>query len=530
MPRPKKERESNEEANEEAIEPESNESDDEDAIECVICSEAECSPANQIVLCDGQDCDVPVHQQCYGVTAVPPGDAKWFCERCKDGISVAKTDTMCCPSTKDPCTMAVKRTTVNLKYIHCVCAYWNEDIDVSLDKPVKVDKTVVMTGYPCDLCRKKKGIVVNCQYEGCQKRFHVTCAIQKDIIIPESFDIARDTHVFCDPHKKKYNREVTKGKDPVIQSRKRSVASSDDSPMDPTPKKLKATLSEDSGSTEDTESSLLSEEKASVEDAKPPKPVKKTDVSQLPFRKPSVDFTASQLPEPSEINKYGYINPNQAIKMSSADKPWMKTKPSPLLDNLPDKRVTDDSPTIMQRVSSKPSAGTPMTQKDVSNAWSYLNDKVASIKSVVGDLERMPERFRRALQNPPPKKTSEFDTLMEQNYEEHAILLETRNKEIQTLKQQLQEAQTQLSQMQQEASRSRGNGMTPSHHSDLDLGLETGNSQHYQTLLGHLEVIFGFLQLPNLPAHPSASEMPLFVSTLRQVIERVKKSSNASDS
>jgi hypothetical protein len=47
---------------------------------CCICLDDNGSPVNAIVYCDGPDCRVAAHQNCYGITNIP--DGKWFCSPC----------------------------------------------------------------------------------------------------------------------------------------------------------------------------------------------------------------------------------------------------------------------------------------------------------------------------------------------------------------------------------------------------------------------------------------------------------------
>ena len=53
-------------------------SDEEDEEVCAICSKPDSEPPNEIVFCD--NCDMPVHQECYGLAEVPEGD--WLCRNC----------------------------------------------------------------------------------------------------------------------------------------------------------------------------------------------------------------------------------------------------------------------------------------------------------------------------------------------------------------------------------------------------------------------------------------------------------------
>ncbi|KAK4146792.1 origin recognition complex subunit 4 C-terminus-domain-containing protein [Dichotomopilus funicola] len=65
------------------------EEDEEDEEVCAICSKPDSKPPNEIVFCD--NCDTPVHQQCYGLAEVPEGD--WICRSCsqEDATATAAT-------------------------------------------------------------------------------------------------------------------------------------------------------------------------------------------------------------------------------------------------------------------------------------------------------------------------------------------------------------------------------------------------------------------------------------------------------
>lgn len=60
---------------EDAAESEQDEGDDE---VCAVCNMPESKPPNEIIFCD--NCDMGVHQKCYGVARIPKGD--WLCRNC----------------------------------------------------------------------------------------------------------------------------------------------------------------------------------------------------------------------------------------------------------------------------------------------------------------------------------------------------------------------------------------------------------------------------------------------------------------
>lgn len=52
--------------------------DEEDDEVCAICSKPDSNPPNEILFCD--NCNMPVHQKCYGIAKIPKGD--WLCRGC----------------------------------------------------------------------------------------------------------------------------------------------------------------------------------------------------------------------------------------------------------------------------------------------------------------------------------------------------------------------------------------------------------------------------------------------------------------
>lgn len=107
---------------------------------CAICGDDEALGKNAMIFCDGPECDVPVHIKCYNVTEVPPGDSKWFCQRCEDNVPVKDTNVICCLSH----TGAFKRTNHSHAYIHVPCAWWNNSVEtVKDDESFLVEKWLV---------------------------------------------------------------------------------------------------------------------------------------------------------------------------------------------------------------------------------------------------------------------------------------------------------------------------------------------------------------------------------------------------
>jgi len=146
---------------------------------CSVCNAPEWNEENLIVFCDG--CDVAVHQQCYGIEVVPPGDEPWLCRRCES----RETTVRCCM-----CPMkggALKRTKDG-RWAHIACALWIpgpylEDVDTM--EPIRGIENVPAehANKVCCLCQKKVGFCVECTEPGCPHWFHVTCAFRVGLIV-----------------------------------------------------------------------------------------------------------------------------------------------------------------------------------------------------------------------------------------------------------------------------------------------------------------------------------------------------------
>ncbi|CAG7716433.1 unnamed protein product, partial [Allacma fusca] len=159
---------------------------------CCVCSDERGWDENPLVYCDGQGCNVAVHQACYGIVQVPSGP--WFCRKCESQERSARVRCELCPCRDG----ALKRTDGPGGWAHVVCALYipevrfgnvttMEPILISLIPPERFSKTC----YICEESTNKGskstfGACMQCNKPGCKQNFHVTCAQMLGLLCEEA--------------------------------------------------------------------------------------------------------------------------------------------------------------------------------------------------------------------------------------------------------------------------------------------------------------------------------------------------------
>jgi PHD-zinc-finger like domain/PHD-finger/Enhancer of polycomb-like len=150
-----------------------------DDIPCSVCNDGRDDAANQVVFCDG--CDIAVHQLCYGIEVVPPGDERWLCTRCAASETRARCSLCSSPGG------AMKRTVEGL-WAHVTCALWiPETCFLSIRRMEPIANAPAISRHrrqqTCHLCRRHVGACIKCTHASCCKYFHVTCARQRGLFV-----------------------------------------------------------------------------------------------------------------------------------------------------------------------------------------------------------------------------------------------------------------------------------------------------------------------------------------------------------
>lgn len=142
---------------------------DEDVV-CDVCRSPEGEDGNEMVFCD--NCNVCVHQACYGILKVPQGN--WLCRTCALGV---QSKCLLCPRRGG----ALKPTRSGTKWVHVSCALWIPE--VSIGCPEKMEPITKVSHIPasrwalsCSLCCEHSGTCIQCSMPSCTVAFHVTCA------------------------------------------------------------------------------------------------------------------------------------------------------------------------------------------------------------------------------------------------------------------------------------------------------------------------------------------------------------------
>ncbi|KAL1497078.1 hypothetical protein ABEB36_008098 [Hypothenemus hampei] len=157
---------------------------------CCVCSDDRGWSENPLVYCDGQSCNVAVHQACYGIVSVPTGP--WFCCKCESQERPTKVKCELCPSKYG----ALKRTD-NQGWAHVVCALYIPEVrfgNVSTMEPIQLHLIPPERfNKVCYICEEKGkpanatvGACMQCNRVGCKQQFHVTCAQSLGLLCEEA--------------------------------------------------------------------------------------------------------------------------------------------------------------------------------------------------------------------------------------------------------------------------------------------------------------------------------------------------------
>lgn len=148
---------------------EESESEEDDEI-CILCSKPDSEKGNEIVFCD--NCDLAVHQECYGIPEVPEGD--WICRNCSQDPLPTSTTITTAPPTTDPTTN--NNATITTSSIPTKKEYQTPPIP-NFSTHLKAMQRVLL-----DRCTGRRRIKLRGQDEAYQKAYQL---VQQTIVAGE---------------------------------------------------------------------------------------------------------------------------------------------------------------------------------------------------------------------------------------------------------------------------------------------------------------------------------------------------------
>lgn len=182
---------------------------------CCVCADENGWTDNPLIYCDGENCEVAVHQGCYGIQEVPDGE--WFCAKCTKAAGMApgtfNSETFCC----ELCPFdygALKKTDRKDGWAHVICALYIPEVRFgnvhSMEPVILSDVPVDKFQKTCYIClderpnSAKKGACMSCNKSNCKRSFHVTCAQRKGLLCEEGA-VSRNVKYcgYCESHLKK---------------------------------------------------------------------------------------------------------------------------------------------------------------------------------------------------------------------------------------------------------------------------------------------------------------------------------------
>ncbi|CAN8006366.1 unnamed protein product [Ixodes hexagonus] len=202
---------------------------DEDVV-CDVCRSPDSEEGNEMVFCD--QCDLCVHQACYGITRIPEGS--WVCRTCALGV---RPPCELCPARGG----AMKSTRSGHKWAHVSCALWVPEVSIGCVE--KMEPITKISEIPasrwaltCCLCRERMGACIQCSVKACKRAYHVTCAFENSLemkaIIDDNAEGGVKLRSFCPKHSKKTHRkEVPPDNSGDSDSRKMATRGSEHAPV-----------------------------------------------------------------------------------------------------------------------------------------------------------------------------------------------------------------------------------------------------------------------------------------------------------
>eukprot|EP00698_Gefionella_okellyi_P018344 TRINITY_DN5489_c0_g1_i1.p1 TRINITY_DN5489_c0_g1~~TRINITY_DN5489_c0_g1_i1.p1 ORF type:complete len:1058 (-),score=201.19 TRINITY_DN5489_c0_g1_i1:134-3307(-) len=170
--------------------------DEDDAI-CHVCGSGDVEDGDEILFCEDKDCNVAVHQSCYGIATVPKGE--WKCSPCAAGLVGAK---------KPRCVLCPLRSgafkpTDHHHWAHVMCGMWVPETFIGSTKtmePVCGCRAIPPSRRKlvCSVCATVGKAPIQCAMKNCYKAFHPLCGREQGWVL--AIADSGTAVGFCDLH------------------------------------------------------------------------------------------------------------------------------------------------------------------------------------------------------------------------------------------------------------------------------------------------------------------------------------------
>ncbi|CAJ0904093.1 11501_t:CDS:2 [Entrophospora sp. SA101] len=91
---------------------------------CCVCLEGATNVENILVYCDGRECEVICHQECYGITKLPAEEDPWYCDKCLAKPAEVVSCILCPKKTGAFRRLREEESFKTNAWVHLVCALW----------------------------------------------------------------------------------------------------------------------------------------------------------------------------------------------------------------------------------------------------------------------------------------------------------------------------------------------------------------------------------------------------------------------
>eukprot|EP01137_Pigoraptor_chileana_P031059 Opistho-2@1529 len=160
---------------------------DNEADTCCVCLKETNKNGSALIECAGDDCEVILHPECYGIVGKLP--EKWMCMPCEEGYAGRKQ--IKCGICSNHSRKAAYKKSVSGVWTHVLCALWTPG--VCFKDPVRLtgmsyDKVNAGAGQfqeTCYICQYRGsiekavyGLKMPCETPGCVNKLHAFCGVR----------------------------------------------------------------------------------------------------------------------------------------------------------------------------------------------------------------------------------------------------------------------------------------------------------------------------------------------------------------